>query len=240
MQCLKSTASAARLVELARWRGDIDALFAGAPPNRVRALAGPIRTFDLQREDFHSIIDGMEMDARADIRAPDLSTLDLYCDRVACAVGRLSVRVFRMQGQDGPALAFHLGRALQFTNILRDLDEDAAMGRLYLPREALVAVGIGETEPPRVLVHPALGDACAMIVERARRHFASARQLMADYPLRVVRAPLLMEKVYENVLTRLAVRGWAPPRRPIRSGRATKLWIVLRYGLLDVHVHRKM
>jgi len=133
----------ARLTELALWRRDIAALFAGVTASRVRALSEPIRTFDLQREDFLSIIDGMEMDARADIRAPDFATLDLYCDRVACAVGRLSVRVFGMHGEEGASLAFHLGRALQLTNILRDLDEDAAKERLYLPREALLAAGIG-------------------------------------------------------------------------------------------------
>ena len=71
---------------------------------------------------------------RGDIRAPDWATLDLYCDRVASAVGRLSVRVFGMGEQDGIALAHHLGRALQLTNILRDIDEDAEIGRLYLPQ----------------------------------------------------------------------------------------------------------
>jgi len=103
----------ARLADLARWRMDVEALFRGAPTSRLRGLSEPIRTFDLQREDFLSIIDGMEMDARADIRAPDQATLDLYCDRVACAVGRLSVRVFGIHGQDGTSLAFHLGLAEQ-------------------------------------------------------------------------------------------------------------------------------
>ena len=84
----------------------------------------------------------MEMDVAADIRAPDLATLDLYCDRVAVAVGRLSTRVFGMEEAPGGELAHHLGRALQLTNILRDLDEDAAIGRLYLPRELLVQAGI--------------------------------------------------------------------------------------------------
>src|SRR5260370_33519451 len=83
----------------------------------------------------------MQMDVDEDIRAPDLATLDLYCDRVASAVGRLSVKVFGMDEGPGTELAHHLGRALQFTNILRDLDEDAAMGRLYLPAEALAASG---------------------------------------------------------------------------------------------------
>jgi len=230
----------ARLTELARWRRDIETLFAGMPASRVRAVSEPIRSFDLKREDFLSIIDGMEMDVRADIRAPDLATLDLYCDRVACAVGRLSVRVFGMRGQDGVALAFHLGRALQLTNILRDLDEDAAKARLYLPREALLAAGIGQTDPTTVLNHPALGRACASVVDRARGHFAEARGLMAQHPLRIVRAPWLMATAYQNILERLAARGWAPPRRPIRAGRARLLWIALRHGLFDARLRREM
>ena len=80
------------------------------------------REFGLRREDFHAVIDGMDMDVVGDIRAPDGATLDLYCDRVASAVGRLSVRVFGLAEADGILLAHHLGRALQMTNILRDLD----------------------------------------------------------------------------------------------------------------------
>ncbi len=223
----------ARLAELAQWRRDIDALYRGVPPQQLRALSEPLRAFDLKRDDFLAIIEGMEMDVRSDIRAPDLASLDWYCDRVACAVGRLAVPVFGIHGQDAGALALHLGRALQLTNILRDLDEDAAKGRLYLPREALLAARIGHTDPESVLAHPALGEVCAAVVERARSHFAAARRLMASYPLRRVRAPRLMAIVYENILERLAARGWVPPRRPIRAGRMRLLWIVLRHGLFD-------
>ena len=144
------------------------------PAPRLAGLARAVREFGLRREDFHAVIDGMEMDVVADIRAPDDATLDLYCDRVASAVGRLSVRVFGMEEGDGIALAHHLGRALQLTNILRDLDEDAALGRLYLPAEALRAAGITTTDPAAVLASPALGQVCATLVERARRHFAEA------------------------------------------------------------------
>ena len=133
--------------ELNRWRADIDAMYAGEPVVRVQGLAQALRDFGLKREDFHAVIDGMEMDVIADIRAPDNAMLDTYCNRVASAVGRLSVRVFGMEEAAGIALAHHLGRALQLTNILRDLDEDAAFGRLYLPAEALRAAGIASTEP---------------------------------------------------------------------------------------------
>src|SRR3974377_933466 len=114
------------------------------------------------------MIDGMEMYVVADIRAPDETTFDLYCDRVASAVGRLSVRVFGMEEQAGFELAHHLGRALQLTNILRDLDEDASIGRLYLPAQALRAAGICATDPLAVLASPAVGGVCADIVGGAR------------------------------------------------------------------------
>ena len=220
-----------RLAELETWRNDINALFGGTATRRVEPLLAPFVAFALEREDFVSIIDGMEMDARDDIRAPALATLELYCDRVACAVGRLSVRVFGMPQPEGTALAFHLGRALQLTNILRDLDEDAWKGRLYLPRELLMAAGISETEPSVVLAHPALGVVCAGLVASARGHFASAREVMAAQPAYRVRTPRLMASVYRNILERLAARGWTPPRRAISIGRTRLLWILLVDGL---------
>src|SRR5450631_1203707 len=160
-----------RLAALQQWRDDIDALYQGHPPARLQDYAASVRTFDLQREDFLAIVDGMEMDVPQDIRAPDLAMLDLYCDRVASAVGRLSVRVFGLARDDGILLAHHLGRALQLTNILRDVEDRKSVGRLYLPREALLAAGITTKVPAEAIVHPAIGAACAPLVERARTHF---------------------------------------------------------------------
>jgi squalene synthase HpnD len=221
-----------RRAELAQWRADIDALYDGTPAPRVARLHEPVRRFGLKRDDFLAVIDGMEMDAEQDIRAPDLATLDLYCDRVASAVGRLSVRVFGMAPDEGERLAHHLGRALQLTNILRDLDEDAGVGRLYLPREALQAAGIEGSDPWAVLAHPALGQACGAVVERARVHFAEAAAVMARSPRGPVRAPRLMGEVYRNILDRLVIRGWAPPRARVRVDRRRLLWIVLRHSFL--------
>ena len=223
---------AERLLELARWRADVNALYRGKPPPRLASLAKPVRQFDLAREDFLALIDGMEMDAFEDIRGPSLDTLDLYCDRVASAVGRLSVRVFGMKREAGKMLAHHLGRALQLTNILRDLDEDAAIGRLYLPREALARAGIDASDPVAALRSPALGRPCAELVERAHRHFAEAETIMARAPRRVVRAPRIMGKVYRAVLDRMVARGWTPPRERVRLSRPFLAWIVLRYAFI--------
>jgi phytoene synthase len=218
-----------RRERLARWRSDIDAVYHGTPPSELARLAEAVRTFDLKREDFLAVIDGMEMDVVTDIRAPDRATLDLYCDRVACAVGRLSVRVFGMELNLGRALAYHLGCALQLTNILRDLDEDAALGRLYLPKEALHAAGIAATEPAAVLARAdAIGEACAPVVVNAKTHFGKARAIMALSPRRVVRAPRIMSAAYSAILEALVARGFAPPRASVRLSRAKLLLIVLR------------
>src|SRR5580698_1351198 len=211
--------------QLQAWRADIEALYAGSPPQHLVGLAQAVKQFNLRREDFIAVIDGMAMDVEADIRSPDQATLDLYCDRVACAVGRLSVRVFGMAPDSGLALAHHLGCALQLTNILRDLDEDAAMGRLYLPREALRDSGIISTDPATVLANPMLGEVCNVVVSRAYEHFRQATAIMARSPRRVVRAPRIMGEAYRAILDKLVARGFAPPREPVRHSRVKLLLI---------------
>ncbi len=221
-----------RLAALQQWRDDIDALYRGQPPARLADYVASVRRFGLQRADFLAIVDGMEMDVPQDIRAPDLATLDLYCDRVASAVGRLSVRVFGLPEDDGIQLAHHLGRALQLTNILRDIDEDAGLGRLYLPREWLNEAGITETDPLEVAADPRIPDVCAPLVARTRMHFAKSDEIMAHHPRRLVRAPRIMSKYYGSILQRLIARGFAPPRDPVRLSKITKLAIVLRYAFI--------
>jgi phytoene synthase len=221
-----------RLAALAQWRDDIDALYQGHPPARLQHYVASVRRFDLQREDFLAIVDGMEMDVPRDIRAPDLATLDLYCDRVASAVGRLSVRVFGLARDDGILLAHHLGRALQLTNILRDVDEDADIGRLYLPLEGLLHAGITSTDPLKVISDPALPKVCAPLAERARVHFEKADEVMGRNPRRVVRAPRIMSKYYRAILELLVARGFASPRAPVRLNKMARIAILLRYALI--------
>ena len=221
-----------RLAALQRWRDDIDALYRGQPPSRLRDYVASVQRFDLQRADFLAIVDGMEMDVPQDIRAPDLATLDLYCDRVASAVGRLSVRVFGLPRDDGILLAHHLGRALQLTNILRDIDEDAAIGRLYLPHEGLIEAGIVGSDPLKVAADPDLPKVCTPIVARAREHFERADEVMARNRRRVVRAPRIMSKYYRAILELLVARGFANPRVPVRLNKLARLAIIFRYAFI--------
>jgi phytoene synthase len=221
-----------RLAALQKWRDDIDALYRGDPPERLWDYLASVRQFGLKREDFLAIVDGMEMDVPQDIRAPDLATLDLYCDRVASAVGRLSVRVFGLPEDDGILLAHHLGRALQLTNILRDIDEDAGIGRLYLPREALLHAGIASDDPLTVISDPALPGVCGPLAERARAHFEKADEIMNRNPRRAVRAPRIMSRYYRAILALLVTRGFASPRAPVRVNKMARIAILVRYALI--------
>jgi len=221
-----------RLAQLAAWRADIDAIYAGKPPDRLRDLAKAVGDFSLRKEDFLAVITGMEMDAAGDIRAPDEQTLDYYCDCVASAVGRLSTCIFGMNRTDGDLLSHHLGRALQLTNILRDVDEDAEIGRLYLPREALVAAGIESTDPATVLASPNLAKACQPVMDRARMHFQKAREIMDRTPRKQVKAPRIMAGAYDLIFRGLQERGWTAPRARVRVSRPRLLLIIAKYAFI--------
>jgi squalene synthase HpnD len=221
-----------RTAELDGWRRDVESLYAGGPAGRMAFLAEDVRRFGLEREDFQAIIDGMQMDLDEDIRAPDLATLDLYCDRVASAVGRLSTKVFGMPDEPGRELAHHLGRALQLTNILRDLDEDAGIGRLYMARECLDKAGIAGNDPIGVISHPRIDAACRPMAKLAHEHYAAADAVMAKKPAGRLAAPRLMSAVYGEILTKMEQVGWAAPRTRVKIGKIALLWIVLTRGLM--------
>ncbi len=222
----------ARAVQMQAWRDDIAALYAGGDPGQAGFLAEAVRTFALDQADFIAVIDGMQMDIDADIRWPSFETFDLYCDRVASAVGRLSVRVFGMEHEPGLALSHHLGRALQFTNILRDIDEDAAIGRVYLPIEALQSAGISPATPEALLAERKLDHAARWLLPKAKAHFAEAGTILAQRPKGHLIAPRLMEQAYSRLLQRMEAQGWQAPRHRISTNKPLlaltffKLWLL--------------
>lgn len=222
----------ARLASLDRWRADVDGVYEGQIRKPFVPLAEAIGKFGLRRQDFHSVIDGMQMDVEADICAPTYATLDLYCDRVASAVGRLCVRVFQVPEPAGIQLAHDLGRALQFTNILRDIDEDAAIGRVYLPRELLSSAGIDPRDAGAVLRHPALGEACERLARPALAHFDQAEAVMRAAPPATIRCARIMAGAYRSLLVQLQQRGWTIPRERVHLPRWRIAGIVLRSYLL--------
>jgi phytoene synthase len=222
----------ARRAALGAWRTDIDRLYAGEASGQAALVAEAVRTFDLDKADFHAVIDGMQMDIDADICAPDAATLDLYCDRVASAVGRLSVRIFGMEREPGVQLAHHLGRALQLTNILRDIDEDAVIGRVYLPREHLVAAGVAPTSPQSIAGDDRIDATCRDVAALARQHFAAADAVLATRPKGHLIAPRLMSAVYARILRRMEAIGWAAPRSRVKVSKPALLWTAAKVALV--------
>ncbi|TCM16057.1 farnesyl-diphosphate farnesyltransferase [Novosphingobium sp. PhB165] len=219
---------ASRARQLDQWRRDLDALYAGRDAGQANFLASGVDRFDLDRRDFEAVIDGMAMDVERDICWPSEAELDLYCDRVASAVGRLSVRIFGMEREPGLALAHHLGRALQLTNILRDIDEDAAIGRVYIPAEALAAAGIVPTSPQQVAADPRMDPAGRWLAAHAQRHFDEAGRLLASRPRGLLLAPRLMESAYARLLRQMLLAGWAPPRTRVRTNKVRLILTVAR------------
>ena len=223
---------ASRRVALDQWRTDLDSLYAGGEPGVTAMLVPHVRAFGLKRADFEAVIDGMAMDLDRDIRFPSMDELDLYCDRVASAVGRLSVRIFGMDETPGIDLAYHLGRALQLTNILRDIDEDAGIGRAYLPREAIEAQGIAiGDEIAAVIDDPRIDGAARIVAERAKRHYAEAHRILATRPRGHLIAPRLMEAAYSELLRRMLKAGWTAPRSRVRHNRLALAWTLIRLRL---------
>jgi squalene synthase HpnD/squalene synthase HpnC len=222
--------------DLAAWHDDIEALFEGRPCRLLtQALAGPVARFGLRREDLIEILKGVEMDTQGSLQAPSLEELELYCSRVAGAVGLLSVRVFGCGDGRVDEFALAVGAALQFTNILRDVAEDAEEGRLYLPREALDAAGITSRDPQAVAADPHLPEACAFVAAIARKRFGEAEELLAAMTVadrRCLRPAVVMMTVYRRLLERLEAGAWRDLERRVKLPRWEKMWIALRYGLL--------
>lgn len=222
-----------KIRRLQEWREEVDRLYAGRPTyTTTRALLGPVQRYELEKKDFLALIEGMEIDASETLNGPSLERLEHYCACVAGAVGLLSIRVFGAADRRAQELAWSLGQALQLTNILRDLKEDAERGRLYLPAEYLDRFGVRERDPRIVLKHPNLPAVCEELALLARRRFGQAVRKLQECPRRQMRPAVVMMFVYRAILNGLIRRGWHDLDTPVRVPKWLKLWYAFRYGVL--------
>jgi len=194
--------------KLAWWRREIDATFAGSPEHPVgKALAPVVRDFGLSRDQLHTVIDGMAMDLEQ-VRYVDFPALELYCHRVAGVVGMLAARIFGYAEPATERYARDLGIAFQLTNIIRDVGEDAARGRIYLPQDELARFGV----PPSALLRREGGDGFVALmahqVARARDWYARALGTLPDVDRRSQRAGLAMAAIYRALLEEIERDGY--------------------------------
>lgn len=222
---------AEKLARLEGWRREIAALYDGRPSHPIAiALAGPVTRYRLDQRWFEEILAGVRMDATGDIQAPSLLELQLYCRRVAGAVGMLSIAVYGASGKAAAGFALALGDAVQLTNILRDLREDAADGRLYLPADMLEAAGIRMRDPDAVLDHPSITRVCAAMIDWAEQRYEDAEDALRDCDRQALRPAIVILATYKRLLDRLKQDDLPAPQR-IRLGRLEKIAIALRAGL---------
>lgn len=218
--------------ELAKWRAEIDACYTGRRPETEigRKLGDVIRKFNLPRQPFDDLLDGIGMDLTNN-RYETFTDLYRYCLRVASAVGLLSVEIFGYRSASARDYAVELGIALQLTNILRDVPSDLSRDRIYIPQEDLRKHGVTEQD----LHEAAFGDVRPQVVEllrdlgqRARHYYDRARQALPREDTHRLLAAEIMGAIYFSLLRRIERAGYDVFTRRISVPRPVRLWVAFR------------
>jgi phytoene synthase len=216
---------------LAWWRNEVAALYAGHPTHPVmHALAESIKHFSLPQEQLNEIIDGMEMDLDT-VRYADFKALHLYCYRVASVVGLLSAEIFGYTDRHTLKYAHDLGLALQLTNIIRDVGEDARRGRIYLPQDELARFGVSEADILRGRDSDGFQALMAFQIARAREHYDRALAQLPACDRRKQVAGLIMAAIYRTTLEEIVKDGCRVLTHRLALPPLRKLWIAGRTWL---------
>jgi phytoene synthase len=225
-----------RREQLAEWRADIGCACArGLPRFQVnRELQPVIEDYKLRYELFEELLNGVGMDLEIS-RYEDYERLELYCHRVASVVGLLSIEIFGYRDSACQKYAVYLGKALQLTNILRDVRADAGRGRIYLPLAELARFKVSPDEILGGEYSERFGSLAASVAERARQFYRLASETLPAVDRRAMAAAELMGAVYWRLLQRLESKRFnvfGP--KPARVNRCRKLMLILRtwYGFV--------
>lgn len=197
-----------RTAAVAALRAELDACAAGAPPPDdpvLVALADTIARFRIPRAHLDALIDGVEMDIAID-RYADFPALKGYCDRVAGAVGLVSLHIFGFRDPAAPAHAADLGVALQIVNIMRDVAEDVARDRIYLPADEMAAHGVTEADLRAGRATPGFRALMADQATRARAYFRGGERLLPLLDRRSRMCVSMMAGLYEEILAEIERR----------------------------------
>nr|CRH07323.1 putative squalene/phytoene synthase [Candidatus Magnetococcus massalia] len=218
-------------LKLLWWRQEIDEIFSGQPRHPVaRALKELQPHFQWQPAPFLAILDGMVMDLQPQLY-PTMVELTDYCAKVSVAVGLAALKVFGAEGESAERYAHHLGMALQLTNIIRDVAEDAQRGRIYLPEDLLTRHGVAREEILQGDRPPALTQAMIELSSLAEEHFTQASQLV-DGPLYgKLLAARAMGAVYHARLRRLITLEFPQDKQQAGISRWHKIRLCLRCWL---------
>jgi phytoene synthase len=211
--------------KLAWWRTEVADLFAGRPTHPVtRALAPFIGTFGLDARRMGEIIDGMEMDLTRH-RYADFDSLSLYCHRVAGVVGQVAASIFGYANPRTLEYADALGLAFQLTNIIRDVGEDARLGRVYLPADELARHGLTAEDILSLAPGPGFDAMIREQAARAQAQYDRALALLPPEDRRSQRAGLIMAAIYRTLLAEIESAGYPVLRARVSLTPIRKFWI---------------
>jgi phytoene synthase len=214
--------------QLQWWRGELDAMVQGNPNHPVtRALAPHLATFGIEKRWLSEIIDGMAMDLDQD-RYLDFEGLKLYCHRAAGVVGCAAAQIFGASDPDTTKYAQRLGLALQLTNIIRDVGEDARLGRIYLPVEDLERFNVSQQDILACRYSDGFTELMAFQCERARNAYANAYDALADADRLAQRPGLMMAAIYATLLREIERDNFKVLHQRIALTPIRKLWLASR------------
>ena len=182
------------------WKKKIDSIYNNNKKNEsiLKELKTSIETFNLEKRDFISIIDGMLMDVKKKIQFPSKTEFELYCERVAVAVGYLSIKIFGLSGYEGKKYAYSLGMAFQLTNIVRDFREDLDIGRCYIPRAKLKKYGIKGSLSNLDKTNK-IQEVLQDILKDADKFFNKADKISKNLDKKKIIASELMKQFYKKI-----------------------------------------
>jgi phytoene synthase len=215
------------------WRRELARCYDGETPLTPQGAAlGPyVGRFDLPRQAFEDVIDGVSMDLDK-TRYETFDDLLEYCRRVASAVGMICIRIFGCQHAASRDYALHLGIALQLTNILRDVKDDLSRGRLYLPLEDLRAAGCGVEDLAAGQVTEPVRRLLLFQSRRAREFYQRAVDARPSEDRGRLVAAEIMRAVYFETLQRIEDRGFDVFSSRPRVPKPRQAFIALRQWLL--------
>jgi 15-cis-phytoene synthase len=222
-----------RRERLAAWRADLQAACEGRPPRFTvnQELQPVIGRYHLPFTLFDELLRGVEMDLEVN-RYAAYDDLEQYCYRVASVVGLLSIEIFGYQDPACRQYAVYLGKALQLTNILRDVRVDAERGRIYLPQSELVRFGVAPEEILQFQYTPRFQNLAESVADRAEEFYGLARKTLPAIDRRAMVAAELMGAVYWRLLVKMRARQFPVfEPRPTRLAKWVKLVLVLRSWL---------
>ena len=210
------------------WREEIQRTFDNKATHPVgKSLQTALKNFDLHEEYFLEIIDGMAMDLDQ-LTYPEFKQLALYCHRAASVVGLLSAEIFGYQNRKTLKYAENLGMALQLTNIIRDVREDAERGRIYLPQDELARFNVSSDELLNLKSSPQLIELLKFQSERAKQYYQQAMQLLPNEDRYSQRTGLIMAAIYETTLDEIIKDNYQVMTHRVSLTPMRKLWLAWR------------